>query len=30
MAKVSTKSITTIDDDWGNDGTGLPYSGQAV
>lgn len=30
MAKVSTKPITTIDDDWGNDGTGLPYSGQAV
>lgn len=30
MAKVSTKPIATIDDDWGNDGTGLPYSGQAV
>lgn len=30
MAKVSTKSITSIDDKWEDDGTGLPYSGKAV
>lgn len=30
MAKVSKKELTDIGQDWGNDGTGLPYSGQEV
>lgn len=30
MAKVSEKELTDIGQDWGNDGTGLPYSGQQV
>lgn len=30
MAKISEKELTDISQDWGNDGTGLPYSGNEV
>lgn len=30
MAKVSSSSIPDISADWGDDGSGLPYSGEAV
>lgn len=30
MAKVSSKPITDISQDWGDDGEGLPYSGKEV
>lgn len=30
VAKVSSNPIPDLNADWGNDGTGLPYSGKAV